>query len=73
MSDSDCSYLIPVLGELESGLTWTAPHPWTRLLGFLDFVDRRGLLRSDAPAGAHVTVGNVDAYYIAELKDRVGS
>ena len=39
---------------------------------FLDFLDRRGLLRSDGPAAANVTVDNVDAY-IAELKDRVGS
>lgn len=39
---------------------------------FLAFLDRRGLLRSKAQAGAHVTFENVDAY-IAELKDRVGS
>ena len=39
---------------------------------FLDFLDRRGLLRSDGPAGANVTVDNVDAY-VAELKDRVRS
>jgi integrase len=39
---------------------------------FLDFVDRRGLLLSDAQAGAHVVIENVDAY-IAELKERVGS
>lgn len=39
---------------------------------FLGFIDRRRLLRSEAQAGAHVTVGNVDAY-LAELKDRVGS
>jgi integrase len=39
---------------------------------FLGFIDRRGLLRSKAQAGAHVTFENVDAY-IAELKDRVGS
>ena len=39
---------------------------------FLDFLDRGGLLRSDGPAAANVTVDNVDAY-IVELKDRVGS
>jgi integrase len=39
---------------------------------FLDFLDRRGLLRSDGPAAANVTVDNVDAY-IVELKDRVRS
>ena len=39
---------------------------------FLDFIDRRGLLRSDAQAAAHVTIDNVDPY-IAELKDRVSS
>ena len=39
---------------------------------FLGFLDRRGLLRSDGPAAANVTVDNVDAY-IVELKDRVGS
>jgi integrase len=39
---------------------------------FLDFLDRRGLLRSDGPAAANVTVDNVDAY-VAELKDRVRS
>ena len=39
---------------------------------FLGFLDRRGLLRSEAQAAANVTLENVDAY-IAELKDRVGS
>jgi integrase len=39
---------------------------------FLDFLDRRGLLRSDGPAAAGVTAGNVEAY-IAELKDCVAS
>jgi integrase len=39
---------------------------------FLGFLDRRGLLRPDGQAAAHVTVDNVDAY-IAELKHRVGS
>jgi site-specific recombinase XerD len=39
---------------------------------FLDFLDRRGLLRSDGPAAANVTAENVDAY-IAELKERVSS
>jgi integrase len=39
---------------------------------FLDFLDRRGLLRSERPAAAGVTAGNVDAY-IAELKHRVAS
>jgi integrase len=39
---------------------------------FLDFLDRRGLLRSDGPAAANVTVDTVDAY-LAELKYRVGS
>ena len=39
---------------------------------FLDFLDRRGLLQSERPAAANVTIDNVDAY-IAELKDRVSS
>jgi integrase len=39
---------------------------------FLGFLDRRGLLRSDGPAAANVTVDNVDAY-IVELKERVSS
>jgi integrase len=39
---------------------------------FLDFLDRRGLLRSDGPAAINVTVDHVEAY-IAELKDRVSS
>ena len=39
---------------------------------FLDFLDRGGLLRSDGPAAANVTVDSVDAY-IVELKERVSS
>jgi integrase len=39
---------------------------------FLGFLDRGGLLRSDGPAAANVTVDSVDAY-IVELKERVSS
>jgi integrase len=39
---------------------------------FLDFLDRRGLLRSDAEAAVHVTAENVDAY-VTELNTRVSS
>jgi integrase len=39
---------------------------------FLSFLDRRGLLHSDEPAAANLTVDNVVAY-IEELKDRVSS
>jgi site-specific recombinase XerD len=39
---------------------------------FLDFLDRYGVLRSDRPAAANVTVDNVEAY-VVELKDRVAS
>jgi site-specific recombinase XerD len=39
---------------------------------FLDFLDRRGLLQSEGPTAANVTVDNVEAY-IAELTDRVSS
>jgi integrase len=39
---------------------------------FLDFLDRRGLLRLDGLAAADVTIDKIDAY-IAELKDRVSS
>jgi integrase len=39
---------------------------------FLGFLDRGGLLRSDGPAAANMTVDNVDAY-IVERKERVGS
>src|SRR5262245_41203459 len=43
-----------------------------RYAGFLGFLNRRGLLRSDEPAAANVSVDNVIAY-VAELKDRVSS
>jgi len=39
---------------------------------FLDFLARRGLLRSDVEVAANVTADNVDAY-ISELNGRVGS
>jgi integrase len=39
---------------------------------FLDFLDRRSLLRSDEQPAANVTVDNVNAY-IAELQERVSS
>jgi site-specific recombinase XerD len=39
---------------------------------FLDFLHRRGLLKSDEGAATNVTPHNVEAY-IAELKDRVSS
>ena len=39
---------------------------------FLDFLSRSGRLDISAPAGAHVTPENVEAY-VAELKSRVSS
>jgi site-specific recombinase XerD len=39
---------------------------------FLGFLERRGLLRRDAPAAANITLSNVQAY-LAELKNRMSS
>jgi integrase/recombinase XerD len=60
-------------GGVASHLRPVVQHELRKRYGlFLDFVSRSGRLDMNAPAAAHVTRENVEAY-VAELKGRVTS